>query len=103
MVPPSAAAGRTDALGRRIAKLIPNGSNWDRTDYYYSAGPRVIEERFAENQVDPDTVASDPRYQYVWGMRYVHAPVLRDEMHEELCAACENYGRKDGKGNACRT
>jgi len=70
---------RYDAVGRRIAKLVPNGSNWDRTDYYYSAGPRVIEERSAENQADPDTVASDPQYQYVWGMRYVHAPVLRDE------------------------
>jgi len=66
-------------VGRRIAKLLPNGSNWDRTDYYYSAGWQVLEERFAENQADPDTVASDPRYQYVWGMRYVHAPVLRDE------------------------
>jgi len=66
-----------DALGRRVARLVPNGSNWDRTDYY-SAGFQVLEERFAENQADPDTVASDPQYQYVWGMRYVHAPVLRD-------------------------
>jgi len=27
---------------------------------------------------------------------------LREEMHEELCAACENYGGTDGKGDACR-
>jgi YD repeat-containing protein len=24
-----------DGQGRRVAKLIPSGGNWDHTDYYY--------------------------------------------------------------------
>ncbi len=27
---------RYDGLHRRITKLIPDGENWDRTDYYYT-------------------------------------------------------------------
>jgi len=69
---------RYDALNRRIAKIVPNGENWDRTDYYY-AGARVVEERFASAQANKDTPASSAKFQYVWDIRYVHAAVLRDE------------------------
>ena len=28
-----------DGQHRRIAKLLPNGENWKRTDYYYNTSP----------------------------------------------------------------
>ncbi len=72
---------RYDGLNRRIAKIVKNGATWDRTDFYYSVGWQVLEERFAgavssENRVN---VATAARFQYVWDPRYVDAPVLRDE------------------------
>jgi len=61
---------RYDGLHRRIAKLIPNGDDWDRTDYYYNGSWQVLAERFAggvstENRETPATVA---KVQYVWGI-----------------------------------
>jgi len=70
---------RYDGLHRRIAKLIPDATKWDRTDYYHTVSWQVIEERFAPDQEDQDTVATDPKYQYVWDIRYIDAAVLRDE------------------------
>ena len=69
---------RHDGLHRRIAKLIP-GSDWDRTDYYYSIAWQVLEERFddgisTQNKDNPVTVV---KAQYVWDLRYIDAPVLR--------------------------
>ena len=69
---------RYDGVNRRITKLIPNGANWDRTDYYYNASWQALEERFAENQADPDVVATNLKVQWVWSARYIDAPVLRD-------------------------
>ena len=76
--PVTIAEYRYDGLGQRIAKLIPNGENWDRTDLYYNAGWQALEERFAENQADPDVVATNLKVQWVWSARYIDAPVLRD-------------------------
>jgi len=70
---------RYDALNRRIAKIVPNGENWDRTDYYYTPAGQVAEERFAANQANKETLAVPRKYQYVWDIRYIHAAVLRDE------------------------
>ena len=67
-----------DALNRRIAKLVPNGNNWDRTDYYYNASWQAVEERFVADQVSETTPATAVKCQYVWSLRYIDAPVLRD-------------------------
>ena len=69
---------RYDGQRRRIAKIVPNGDDWDRTDYYH-AGVRVVEESFASAQAGKETPAASPKFQYVWDIRYVHAAVLRDE------------------------
>jgi RHS repeat-associated protein len=77
---------RYDGLNRRIAKAKvatwdPNNNpeTWDRTDYYYNASWQVLEERFTAGQASADTVATVAKYQYVWDLRYIDAPVLRDE------------------------
>jgi len=72
---------RYDALNRRIAKVLPDPENEDkyvRTDYYHSPRGQVVEERYAANLADKETLATARKYQYVWGIRYIHAAVLRD-------------------------
>jgi len=69
---------RCDGLDHRIAKLIPHGENWDRTDVYYNNRWQSLEERYAENQADKDAPATATRCQFIWGIRYIHSPVLRD-------------------------
>ena len=74
---------RYDGLGRRIARLLPNGETWDRTDYYYDESWQVLEERFAggvsdankDTQTTVDGAAA--RVQWLWDVRYIDAPVLR--------------------------
>jgi RHS repeat-associated protein len=68
-----------DAGGRRIVKLKPNGSNWDRTDYYYNQRWQCVEERTLTNTASKTTVATVPHFQWVWCLRYIDAVVLRDE------------------------
>ena len=70
---------RYDGLNRRIVKLIPNGSNWDRTDYYYNQAWQCLEEYAALNQssVNKELVAGTHQAWYVWDPRYIDAPVLR--------------------------
>jgi RHS repeat-associated protein len=68
-----------DGIHRRVVKLKPNGANWDRTDYYYNNGGQVVEERTATAMADKVTVATVPKYQWVWDPRYVDAPIFRDE------------------------
>jgi RHS repeat-associated protein len=68
-----------DGLHRRIVKLKPNGANWDRRDYFYNASWQVVEERELLNTPSKTTEATVPKYQWVWDLRYVDAPVLRDE------------------------
>jgi RHS repeat-associated protein len=74
---------RYDGLGRRIARLLPNGENWDRTDYYHDESWQVLEERFAggvsdaskDTQTTVDGAAA--KVQWLWDVRYIDAPVLR--------------------------
>ncbi len=78
---------RYDGLHRQICKLVAvTGNTFDRTDYYHTAGWQVVEERLAEDVSDWDalynpnpTAATEPKYQYVWSLRYIDAAVLRDE------------------------
>ena len=81
---------RYDGLNRRIVKLIPatfdenkDPIDWNRTDYYYTASWQVIEERFVADQEDKETVAAKAKFQYVWGVRYIDAAILRDENKNE--------------------
>jgi len=68
-----------DGLHRRIVKLKPNGANWDRRDYYYSCKWQVVEERELLNTASKTTVATVPKFQWVWGTRYIDEVILRDE------------------------
>jgi RHS repeat-associated protein len=73
--------GCYDGLYRGIARIVKDGDNWDRTDYYYSESWQVLEERFADdvstqNKGTPATAVS---VQWLWDIRYVDSPVLRDE------------------------
>ena len=67
---------RYDGLGRRIAKLVPNGENWDRTDYHYSEAWQCLEQRYGQGQAN-ETVPDRPNVKYLWDTRYIDAPVLR--------------------------
>ena len=70
-----------DGLNRRIMKQYDS----DRSDgvdayrhFYYSKRWQVIETRSTDdNEYEPETL--NPEYQYVWSLRYIDAPILRDE------------------------
>jgi len=66
-----------DGRHRRIVKLLPNGENWKRTDYYYNTSWQVIEERYNGSVGDKTTAATQEKAQYVWDTRYIDAPVVR--------------------------
>jgi RHS repeat-associated protein len=68
-----------DARGWRVVKLAPIGSNWNRTDYYYSTQWQCVEERTLSNTASKTTKATVPHFQWVWDLRYVDAVILRDE------------------------
>jgi RHS repeat-associated protein len=68
-----------DARSWRTVKLVPNGSNWNRTDYYYTCTWQCVEERTLTNTASKTTVATVPHFQWVWDLRYIDAVVLRDE------------------------
>ena len=75
---------RYDALNRRIVKLIPNATvttNWDRTDCYYNGAWQCAEERVTLNvtTANRETPATTVKFQYVWDLRYIDAPICRDE------------------------
>ena len=62
---------------RRIAKCLPDGENWDRTDYYYNTTWQCLEERFVADQANRQTPATAARVQTVWDLRYIDAVVCR--------------------------
>jgi len=68
---------RYDGLNRRIAKLLPNGQNWKRTDFFYNEAWQVLEERYNDSQADSNAVATATKAKYVWDIRYIDAPVVR--------------------------
>ncbi len=82
---------RYDASHRRITKLIfhDNGEDpdtWDRTDYYYSAAWQVLSEYYEADvaDADKDDVVTDLKYEYIWGIRYIDAPIVRYAASEYL-------------------
>jgi len=74
-----------DALHRRVKKHIdtdapgdPDGVDTYR-HFYYNAAWQVIETRQSASENAAPQTTLQPEYQYVWSMRYIDAPVLRDE------------------------
>jgi hypothetical protein len=70
-----------DALNRRTKEFI-NADTDDDFDsfrhFYYTFGWQLLETRLSESENDePEDI--QPEYQYVWSMRYIDAPVLRDK------------------------
>src|SRR6185436_18297438 len=68
-----------DGTHQRIVKLKPNGANWDRVDYYYNHRAQVLEERTLTNTPSKTVVATVPKFQWVWDLRHLDSPILRDE------------------------
>ncbi|HDZ20628.1 hypothetical protein LCGC14_0409160 [marine sediment metagenome] len=79
---------RYDGMHRRIATLeFVSSDNWTRTDFYYDTAWRVVEECRAEDLAtsvtagannDKEDVITNVYAQYVWGLRYIDALILRD-------------------------
>ncbi len=76
-----------DGLNRRIKKHIdtqapanPNGVDIYR-HFFYNSSWQIVETRKATSEqgenTQPETLK--PEYQYVWSLRYIDAPILRDE------------------------
>jgi len=65
-----------DGLHRQISRLVPNGSNFDRTDYYYNEDWQVLEERTG-TVANAATAASTPYVQWVWDTQYIDTPICR--------------------------
>jgi len=68
---------RYDGLHRRVAKLVPNGSNWTVREFYYNSSWQMLEvrkdTRARVGGAEP-TVATTLNKQYVWSTRYIDAP-----------------------------
>jgi RHS repeat-associated protein len=73
-----------DALGRRVKSHVdsqspgsPNGVD-AYVHYFYNSGWQELESRVsASENTGPESL--QPTYQYVWSLRYIDAPVLRDK------------------------
>ena len=79
-----------DRHHRRIAKLILDQGNCDRTDYYYTTAWQLLEVRKGAD--------TDPFEQYVWSLRYIDAPVLiwrdTDMQLSVLTDSCEKHAKE---------
>jgi len=73
-----------DGLNRRVKKHVdtqapasPDGLDKYR-HFFYNVAWQVLETRESDSEnAGPEGL--DPLYQYVWSMRYIDAPILRDE------------------------
>ena len=61
--------------------IVPDGeTTFARTDFYYNSSWQVLEERKATGVAagSKDTPAANAKFQYVWDICYIDAPVLRN-------------------------
>ncbi len=85
-----------DGLGRRTKKHLNTGVDqvYDEfRHFFYNSGWQILETRLSESEnTAPDSL--QPEYQYVWSLRYIDAPVLRDENTDadDLCDDGTNLG-----------
>jgi RHS repeat-associated protein len=94
-----------DATGRRVKRHIdsqsPSGPNGvDRYEHLFYNGLQVIETRGTTN-VNDAAQNLQPKYQYVWSLRYIDAPVLRDQNtdNDGLCDDARIYFLGDANMN----
>ncbi len=68
-----------DGLGRLIVRAADTDANGalDTFTHYFYAGEKVVETRDAAS-LTPSPESLAPTYQYVWSLRNVNAPILRD-------------------------
>ena len=67
---------RYDGLNRRIRRYA--GAPDTHVHYFYNSGWQMFETRETGTQSAPaETV--QPKHQYAWSLRYIDAPILRDE------------------------
>jgi len=92
-----------DGLSRRTKKHL-NADSDDDFDtfqhFYYNASWQVLETRETTGEDDaPD--GAQPQHQYVWSVRYIDAPVLRDENtdQDDLCDDQRLYYTTDANMN----
>jgi len=75
---------RYDGLGRRIRKFTPDGDNWRVREFYYNSAWQLLEVRKDTGKSRTGDPLSEPSLaatlhkQFVWSVRYIDAPVLRD-------------------------
>jgi len=92
-----------DALNRRTKEFI-NADTDDDFDsfrhFYYTFGWQLLETRLSTSEnTEPQTL--QPEYQYVWSVRYMDAPVLRDKNtdSDDLCDDERLYYANDANMN----
>ncbi len=71
-----------DGLDRRTKKFINTGVDqvYDEfRHFFYNSGWQILETRKSTSVEDAAPDGLQPEYQYVWSLRYIDAPVLRDE------------------------
>ena len=95
-----------DGLNRRVKAHIdaqspaePNGVDHYR-HFYYNASWQILETRKSTSEnTGPETL--QPEYQYVWSVRYMDAPVLRDKNtdSDDLCDDERLYYANDANMN----
>ncbi|MGB6873839.1 MAG: hypothetical protein WBE46_06875, partial [Dehalococcoidia bacterium] len=70
-----------DGLNRRTKEFINTDGGDDFEEFrhfFYNTGWQILETRKATSEAaQPE--GEDPEFQYVWSVRYIDAPVLRDE------------------------
>jgi len=75
---------RHDGLGRRIRKYTPDGNDWRVREFYYNSAWQLLEVRKDTGKSRTGDPLSEPSLaatlhkQFVWSIRYIDAPVLRD-------------------------
>ncbi len=92
-----------DGLNRRTKECL-NADTDDDFDsfrhFYYTDGWQLLETRLTTSENDaPETL--QPEYQYVWSVRYMDAPVLRDKNtdDDDLCDDQRLYFTNDANMN----
>jgi len=71
---------RYDALNRRIVKIRPDPEHegkYIRTDFYYNPSWQIAQTRENDNLDSKGPVATARKYEYIWDVRYIDAPVCR--------------------------
>ena len=65
-----------DGTSRRVSQTDFTPTTGPTAAYYFYSGQQVVETRLGAQGSDPCSLA--PTNQYVWSLRYIDAPILRD-------------------------